>query len=195
MGWTGGWQPRRSLWGRPQIPLILRNAASLRRRCAATSVPLQPFIGVMWVRFTRCACVSRGAAIALRMRYKRLFWPLGGALRTFQTRSRLRTWLHRIAVNVVLQAARPQAARLELNEGAVGPLPELSTPDSSPPIDVEAAIALLPDGARRVLVLVSLYGYTHEEAATVLGIAVGTSKTQLHRARALLSVRLGLEMP
>ncbi len=117
------------------------------------------------------------------------------ALRTFQTRSRLRTWLHRIAVNVVLQAARPQAARLELNEGDVGPLPELSTPDSSPPIDVEAAIALLPDGARRVLVLVSLYGYTHEEAATVLGIAIGTSKTQLHRARALLSVRLGLEMP
>ena len=57
--------------------------------------------------------------------------------------------------------------------------------------DVEAAIAGLPAGARHVLVLVGLYGHSHEEAAQMLGVAVGTCKAQLHRARALLQARLG----
>ncbi|PNB03346.1 RNA polymerase subunit sigma-24, partial [Pseudomonas sp. FW306-2-11BA] len=62
----------------------------------------------------------------------------------------------------------------------------------TPPLDLEAAIAALPDGARHVLVLVGLYGFSHEEAAAELGIAVGTSKAQLFRARQLLTARLGL---
>jgi RNA polymerase sigma-70 factor (ECF subfamily) len=56
--------------------------------------------------------------------------------------------------------------------------------------DLEAAIASLPRGARHVLVLVGVYGHSHEEAAGMLGIAVGTCKAQLHRARALLGARL-----
>ena len=58
-------------------------------------------------------------------------------------------------------------------------------------LDLETAIAGLPPGARHVLVLVGVYGHSHEEASQLLGIAVGTCKAQLHRARALLSARLG----
>jgi DNA-directed RNA polymerase specialized sigma24 family protein len=62
--------------------------------------------------------------------------------------------------------------------------------DDTPPLDVEKAIETLPEGARHVLVLYGIYGYTHEEAADMLGIAVGTCKAQLHRARRLLRERL-----
>jgi RNA polymerase sigma-70 factor (ECF subfamily) len=52
----------------------------------------------------------------------------------------------------------------------------------------------LPQGARDVLVLVGVYGHTHEEAAAMLGIAAGTSKAQLHRARRLMAQQLGIAM-
>ena len=58
--------------------------------------------------------------------------------------------------------------------------------------DVERAIATLPEGARHVLVLQTIYGYSHEEVADMLGIAVGTCKAQLHRGRKLLRERMGL---
>ena len=58
--------------------------------------------------------------------------------------------------------------------------------------DLEAAIASLPPGARHVLVLAGIYGYTHEETADMLGVAVGTCKAQLHRARRLLGERLAI---
>lgn len=64
---------------------------------------------------------------------------------------------------------------------------------AAPPIDVVQAIDALPPGARQVLVLVGLYGYSHEEAAQELGVAVGTCKAQLHRARQLLAARLDLK--
>jgi RNA polymerase sigma-70 factor (ECF subfamily) len=110
----------------------------------------------------------------------------------FEGRSALGTWLHRIAVNVAL--ARGRRVQLE-----IVPPPEESDraeafggviDDDTPPLDVEKAIGTLPEGARHVLVLYGLYGYTHEEAADMLGIAVGTCKAQLHRARRLLRERL-----
>jgi RNA polymerase sigma-70 factor (ECF subfamily) len=57
--------------------------------------------------------------------------------------------------------------------------------------DLEAAVAGLPEGARHVFVLLAVYGYTHAEAGEMLGIAGGTCKAQLHRARRLLAERLG----
>jgi RNA polymerase sigma-70 factor (ECF subfamily) len=57
-------------------------------------------------------------------------------------------------------------------------------------MDVERALATLPEGSRHVVVLQAVYGYSHEEVADMLGIAVGTCKAQLHRARALLGARL-----
>ena len=70
-------------------------------------------------------------------------------------------------------------------------LADHSTVDPGRSRDLETAIAGLPPGARHVLVLVGIYGHTHEEASQLLGIAVGTCKAQLHRVRALLSARLG----
>jgi RNA polymerase sigma-70 factor, ECF subfamily len=116
------------------------------------------------------------------------------ALGKFQTRSSLSTWLHRIAVNVSL-AKRRKSTQAE-------PLPEeedggelgwtLETPLEVQ--EIESAIGGLPDGARDALVLHALYGYSHGEAAQMLGIAEGTCKAQLHRARKLLRERLALEV-
>ena len=117
------------------------------------------------------------------------------ALARFETRSSLATWLHRIAVNVSL-AKRRKGGREE-------PLPEddAGVADSEwvleTPVEVreiEAAIDALPDGARDALVLHALYGYSHDEAAHMLGLAAGTCKAQLHRARRLLRERLGVEV-
>ena len=116
------------------------------------------------------------------------------ALPGFQGRSRLSTWLHRIAVNTVLSRRRaatgPELLSAHQLDDAVAAVPgEL---DAMGPIDIERAVAALPPGARDVLVLVGIYGYSHDECAALLKIAPGTSKAQLHRARALLSTRLGL---
>jgi RNA polymerase sigma-70 factor (ECF subfamily) len=82
---------------------------------------------------------------------------------------------------------------LEIGEPAQG-LPDIADPASGgPPVDLERAIAALPEGARQVLVLVGIYGYSHAEAADALGVAEGTCRAQLHRARSLLAAALGLE--
>ena len=65
--------------------------------------------------------------------------------------------------------------------------------DEATPIDVERAIAGLPAGARDIVVLHGVYGYSHEEAAEMLGLAVGTCKAQLHRARHLMRSRMQME--
>jgi RNA polymerase sigma-70 factor (ECF subfamily) len=65
--------------------------------------------------------------------------------------------------------------------------------DEATPIDIERAIAALPPGARDIVVLHGIYGYSHEEAAGMLGVAVGTCKAQLHRARHLMRARMGGE--
>jgi len=115
-------------------------------------------------------------------------------LAAFEHRSRFGTWLHRIAVNTVLSRRRashqPELVSAERHAEAVAAIAgEL---DAAGPIDLEQAVTRLPPGARDVLVLVGIYGYSHDEAAGLLGIAPGTSKAQLHRARALLSAQLSL---
>lgn len=114
-------------------------------------------------------------------------------LARFERRSRFSTWLHKIAVNCVLSRRKGLRAAYEVAEPVAG-LPDRADPGSGvPPVDVERAIAGLPDGARHVLVLVGIYGYSHAEAAAALGIAEGTCKAQLHRARQLLTATLGVE--
>jgi RNA polymerase sigma-70 factor (ECF subfamily) len=115
-------------------------------------------------------------------------------LARFEQRSRFGTWLHRIAVNVALASGRRRGELLGLeasvDETAAQTLAEADPLDTGAALDLEAAIAALPPGARQVLVLCGLYGYAHEEAAEALGVAAGTCKAQLHRARQLLSARL-----
>jgi RNA polymerase sigma-70 factor, ECF subfamily len=116
-------------------------------------------------------------------------------LARFETRSSLATWLHRIAVNVVLGKRRrvtPPIDSLDAHPEKVEHEWTFETPVEVE--EIETAIDGLPDGARDVLVLCGLYGYSHGEAATMLGVAEGTCKAQLHRARALLRDRLGVEV-
>lgn len=115
------------------------------------------------------------------------------SLSRFERRSELSTWLHAIAVRAVLSRRRGLRSRFEVAEPDGG-LPDRADPAAgSPPLDLERAVALLPAAARHVLVLVGIYGYTHAEAAAALGVAEGTCKAQLHRARQLLAARLGVE--
>ncbi len=116
-------------------------------------------------------------------------------LGSFRGDSRFGTWLHRIAVNEVLGRQRReqrQGPHLTLvgDEGQIeGPSEGLRADEA---MDLERAIETLPTGARQVFVLASVYGYSHQEIGGLLNIAVGSSKAQLHRARKLLSGRLGL---
>jgi len=112
-------------------------------------------------------------------------------LSKFRGESAFATWLHRIAVNAVLGRMRKSKREQERIQVAaeVSPGPA-SIGDSGNLRDLSDAVDRLPAGARHVFVLSGVYGYSHEEASNMLGIAVGTSKAQLHRARRLLSQQL-----
>lgn len=110
-------------------------------------------------------------------------------LRSFRGESAFSTWLHRLAVNVVLSEKRARGRR-EKRVFPTGEPEELERPGVMPPpgtrMDLEQAIAALPPGARAVFVLHDIEGYQHEEIAAMSGLAAGTSKAQLFRARRLL---------
>lgn len=114
------------------------------------------------------------------------------ALPKFRGDAAFGTWLYRIAANTVLARHRTRlrrAAWVENDESAL----EMTAAHAAPTglaDDIEQAIATLPDGARIVFVLYAVEGYKHEEIAEMTGLAIGTSKAQLHRARRLLQARL-----
>jgi RNA polymerase sigma-70 factor (ECF subfamily) len=117
--------------------------------------------------------------------YVRAWQKLG----TFRGDAALTTWLHRIAVNVVLNDGRAEGRRALRVEtvadiDAYGAQARAQSTDLR--IDLERAIAALPTGARTILVLHDVEGYRHDEIAAMLDIATGTVKAQLHRARRLL---------
>ncbi len=109
-------------------------------------------------------------------------------LGTYRGEAAFGTWLHRVAINVILARRKKlgiQRERYVDGEAALGRLS--SNPNCSEGwIDFEAAIVYLPDGAREIFVLHDVEGYKHEEIGTMLDISVGTSKSQLHRARMIL---------
>jgi RNA polymerase sigma-70 factor (ECF subfamily) len=117
------------------------------------------------------------------------------ALPSYRFESAFSTWLHRLAVNTALMELRSRRSRPQAS-GDEDALDNVGTPDSAGHVtalsmDLERAVATLPPRARAVLVLHDVEGWTHEEIATELGMAVGSSKAQLHRARGLLRTRLG----
>ena len=115
-------------------------------------------------------------------------------LNHFRGESAFSTWLHRVAVNTVL--GRMRKSRREQDRiravSEVASTPE-SIGDDGGLRDLEQAIDELPSGARHVFVLHAVYGYSHDETGDMLGIAAGTSKAQLHRARRLLAQQLKTE--
>jgi RNA polymerase sigma-70 factor (ECF subfamily) len=115
-------------------------------------------------------------------------------LNLFRGESAFGTWLHRVAVNTVLgrmrKSRREQDRIRAVSEVAQAPD---SIGDNGGLRDLEQAIGELPSGARHVFVLNAVYGYSHGETSNMLGIAEGTSKAQLHRARRLLAQQLKTE--
>lgn len=116
--------------------------------------------------------------------YLRAWRKLG----TFRGDAAFGTWLHRLAVNLILSRRESMRKRESRQVAVDGMLDSLTARVKVPGLglDIEAALARLPDGARRIFVLYDIEGYTHEEIAGLVGVSVGTSKSQLHRARMLL---------
>lgn len=108
----------------------------------------------------------------------------------FRGESAFSTWLHRLAVNVVLNARKSDgkhASRMDEGGADEERWSEVSgAPMHAERMDLQKAIGKLPAGARRIFVLHDIEGYKHEEIAGIFGITVGGSKAQLHRARLLL---------
>jgi RNA polymerase sigma-70 factor (ECF subfamily) len=127
-----------------------------------------------------------------------VFVVLWQKINNFRGESKFSTWLHSVASNVVLGHLRKQKNWLQrvfsiedqvkhtLPEEAVVPLD-----DSSELEELDKHIAQLPERARLVFVLFAVEGYRHEEIAKMLNMAVGSSKSQYHRAKALLKESLG----
>lgn len=105
-------------------------------------------------------------------------------LNLFRGESAFGTWLHRLAVNVILARRQRQATYHDRFGADAGSIESPGRRDRTDlRMDVDAAIRTLPSGARQVFVLHDIEGYTHEEIADMLEVSPGTSKSQLHRAR------------
>ena len=132
-------------------------------------------------------------ATAARELAQDVFVRVWEKLGSFRGDAALSSWVHRIAVNVVLMTRRGDRRReqrvtssedLSVDGGALDG--DVDPPDVEQEIDLERAIASLPPGARRVFVLHDIEGYRHDEIARMTGNAEGTLRAQLHRARRLL---------
>jgi RNA polymerase sigma-70 factor, ECF subfamily len=106
----------------------------------------------------------------------------------FRGESAFSTWLHRLAVNVVIERRRMFAINRErmADDASALDFVTVAPARGDLTVDFEHAIEHLPAGAREILVLHDVEGYKHREIASMLGIATGTSKRQLHRARMLM---------
>ena len=133
-----------------------------------------------------CGCDEALAQDMVQEAFVRAWNKLG----LFRGDSKFGTWLHRLAVNVVLSDRRIRVKRLKRETEMVDEVERTLTGDKDVSAglrkDLEAAIGGLPERARTVLVLYDIEGYQHSEIAEMTGMAVGSSKAQLHRARKLV---------
>ncbi len=122
------------------------------------------------------------------------FLQLHRKIATFRGDSAFSTWLHRLAVNVVLMHLRKKGLQLTSLDEAMEPTPDegpgrsFGAPDlalagSIDRLALERAIADLPAGYRLIFVLHDIEGYEHNEIASMLECSIGNSKSQLHKAR------------
>ena len=178
--------PVESVPGSEQVPLsdVARAAGGDARAFEALYRTHLPRVHSLVRRMT----AGRDADELTQDVFVRLWQKLG----TFRGDSSFSTWLHRLAVNVVIERFRTdQTRRSRLHDGEdifeMLPAPA-QTRDIG--MDFEAALERLPDGAREIFVLHDVEGYKHHEIATMLEISAGTSKAQLHRARMMLRKHL-----
>ena len=143
--------------------------------------------------YNKCLRLTRNAFDAEDLTQD-VFIHLYRKLKTFRGESAFTTWLHRLTVNVVLNARKSEGrtrTRFEENDDEAGGMDAHAGVVGTPLapgdlLDLEEAVTRLPPGARRVFVLHDVEGYKHEEIAEMLGVTSGATKAQLHRARLLL---------
>ena len=119
-----------------------------------------------------------------------VFIQLYRKLGSFRGESAFTTWLHRMTVNQVLMHFRKRNVKFEFTTEE-GETPEQTVVGSADPgrmqvvdkIALERAVEELPNGYKKVFLLHDVEGFEHEEVAKILGCSVGTSKSQLHKAR------------
>src|SRR3954464_370194 len=143
--------------------------------------------------FALCLRLSGGERSEATELMQDVFIKAWRRLASFRGDSAFYSWLHRLAVNTMLENARGDRRRI----ARVLPMEDTSGLETAArptgvdlKMDMEDAIASLPRGARLAFVLHDVEGYQHQEIAEQLGVSVGTIKAQLHRARRLLRERL-----
>lgn len=131
-----------------------------------------------------------------------VFIQLHRKIGSFRGDSAFTTWLHRLTVNQVLMHFRKRNVKFEKTteegETPVQVVAGSGNPRKMPVVDkiaLENAVEQLPNGYRNVFVLHDVEGYEHEEVARILGCSVGTSKSQLHKARLKLRKLLKKKAP
>ena len=114
-------------------------------------------------------------------------------LAQFEGRSAFGTWLHRLAVSVMLRRRETRGIREKRHVGGEESYAAVADVPIAPDLRVaiEAAVDRLPEGAREIFVLHDMEGYRHDEIGEMLGITSGTCRSQLHRARMILKEFLG----
>jgi RNA polymerase sigma-70 factor (ECF subfamily) len=188
-------------------PLTLIHAAATLRAADAAAPEIEPVVraaqsgdlaafGILYREH-----VGRVYALCVRLSADRVFaeqltqdtfvraWE---RIATYRGDSSFATWLRRLTVNVVLaerRTASRRSRRVALADDETMAVAMLDRTDDSD-IDLERAIARLPEGARTVFVLHAIEGYRHDEIAEMIGIAEGTSRAHLYRAREILKKEL-----
>lgn len=121
-----------------------------------------------------------------------VFVALPEALHTFDARGSFEGWLKRVAARTSLMKMRTRRRRREISLGGMtGSLRQAERPDPVDRLELERAIAELPEQLRAVFVLKEIEGFTHDEIADLLNIKRGTSEVRLYRARRVLRTTLG----
>ena len=146
--------------------------------------------------YSLCLRITRNAADAEELTQE-AFLQAFRKIHTFRGESAFSTWLHRLTVNIVLMRLRKKRVSETSLEGSVEneefdqPQREFGAPDltltgSIDRVQIERAVARLARGYRQIFVLHDVQGYKHHEIAALLGVSVGNSKSQLHKARTKL---------
>jgi RNA polymerase sigma-70 factor (ECF subfamily) len=144
------------------------------------------------------ACRMLGNAADAEDLLQEIFLAAHRKLESFRGESALGTWLYRLATNLCLDHLRSRAARTGQLTQTIDDEPALADAGSRrladqtvARMDIERALVQLPEGCRAAFVLHDVQGLEHREVAEVLGIAEGTSKSQVHKARLKLRAILG----
>jgi RNA polymerase sigma-70 factor (ECF subfamily) len=138
--------------------------------------------------FAVCLRMAGDAALAEELAQD-VFVRAWEKLASFRGDSAFSTWLHPLTVNVALterRSRRRRTARVMTTDDLTPFEKPTRTPGPEAGMDLERALRTLPPGARSVFVLHDVEGYQHNEIAELTGVAEGTSKAQLHRARRML---------